>query len=235
MKENVLPVVIKDTEPAHWQATSPGQRSYLVEVLHWFHYRPKALARSWTKEEVLTWELLRSLELLPQSMFLRPLLLKIAGLSSDFEPALAPLLNAPYISVFRYPSLQMNGSKWNCRSDIGFGLGEAPTVWLEAKTAPFKAQDLCTQIGQQRVAMAGIFQSTPTALVTLLPAYQAVSGVPNLSWNEVSLIFETGVTKLREGVGDDDIRRGYESLAKELIQRILTHPNHLVRKQEGAD
>jgi hypothetical protein len=126
----------------------------------------------------------------------------------------------------------MSGSKWNCRSDIGFGLADQPTVWLEAKTAPCKAQDLCTQIDQQRIAMAEIFQSTPTALVTLLPAYHAMPGIPNLSWNEVMQIFEVGVIELSDVVADNDIRQGYESLAQELIQRILSHPNGIVGDRE---
>lgn len=215
----------QDTEFSHWLGTSPGQRSYLVEVLHWFHYRTTALKRSWTKEEVLTWELLRSLELLPQSMFLYPLLGKVAALSSEAEAAIEPLLASQTVSIFRYPSLQLKGAKRNCRSDIGFGLADGPRVWVEAKTAPFKVEDLCIQLDQQRAALSAMSQSTPTALVTLLPAFQAVPGIPNLSWHQIKQVFETGVINLRGAVASDDIRQGYESLAVEMIERIVSHPN----------
>jgi hypothetical protein len=220
--------ISEDTEFAHWLATSSGQRSYLVEVLHWFHYRTTALKRSWTKEEVLTWELLRSMELLPQSMFLQPLLCSISALSSEAETAVTPLLLVTHVTVYRYPSLQLKGSKRNCRSDIGFGLAEGPTVWVEAKTARFKVQDLREQLEQQREALSASLQSLPTALVTLLPAFQAVPGIPNLSWHEVMRVFEAGVVALRSTVTNEDIRRGYETLAIEMIQRITSHPNGIV-------
>ena len=99
----------KDTEFAHWLLTVPEQRSFLVEVLHWFHYRATALKRAWTKEEVLTWELLRALELLPQSMFLMPLLYGIAELSSDSKAAVLPLLSAERVGVFRYTNAADRG------------------------------------------------------------------------------------------------------------------------------
>jgi hypothetical protein len=47
------------TEFDLWKETLAEQRSFLVEVLHWFHYRPAALKRSWAREEAITWELLR--------------------------------------------------------------------------------------------------------------------------------------------------------------------------------
>jgi hypothetical protein len=127
----------KDTEVAYWRTTSPEQRSYLVEVLHWFYYRTPALKRSWAREEALTWELLRALEVLPQSLFVRPLIQTIRGLAAELQPAADCLLKSPRIHVCRYPSLGLSGRKRNCRGDIGFGLDEVPLVWLEAKTARF--------------------------------------------------------------------------------------------------
>lgn len=161
-------------------------------------------------------------------MFLHPLLRSIASLSSEADDAVAPLLLAKHVSVYRYPSLQLKGSKRNCRSDIGFGLADGPTVWVEAKTAPFKAADLRVQLDQQRVAMSAMLQSAPAILITLLPAVHALPGIPNLSCQEVKQVFEAGVAKLNAAVASTDIRQGYESLSVELIQRIASHPNGIV-------
>ncbi len=214
-----------ESDRAAWLATSKAQRSFLVEVLQWFHYRPTG--RFWVKEEVLTWELLRSLEVLPQSLFLRPLLEAVAASSSRGGAAVGPLLAAAQIVIYRYPSLKLSGSKRNCKSDIGFGLGDGPTVWLEAKTAPFNEAELRTQLQQQQDALTALAHSTPSVVATLLPGQQTLAGIPNVSWHEIQQVFERGIATLRSVVGSEDIRRGYESLAIELVQRIVSHPNSL--------
>jgi len=217
----------KDTEFALWEATVPDQRSFLVEVLHWFHYRHPALKRSWAREEVMTWELLQALEMLPQSLFLRPLLRHIAGLSDETNRAIAPLLASSNITVTRYPSLKLRGTKRNCKSDIGFGLSDGPTIWVEAKTAPFNDAALREQVAQQRQALAILLPSTPTAIVTLLPRRFELSGIANIGWHTLATLFETGVAALRSALPTNDYRAGYEKLAVELIQRIYSHPNEL--------
>lgn len=217
-----------DTENAHWRGTCAAQRSYLVEVLHWFHYRTPALKRSWAREEALTWELLRALEILPQSLFLRPLLRAIGQLSPQAEAAADFLLRSSRVNVFRYPSLKLSGNKRNCRGDIGFGVGELPSVWLEAKTAKFQSDKFRAQLAQQGDAMGGMLDGRPSVLVTLLPSPWALDHTPNLSWQRVREVFENGFSALQQELPDPVLRHGYEVLAHELIQRIDSHPNGLV-------
>ena len=205
-----------------------AQRSYLVEVLHWFHYRTPALKRSWAREEALTWELLRAFEILPQTLFLRPLLHAIGELSSDAAAAADFLLDSSPLQVFRYPSLKLSGNKRNCRGDIGFGVAGLPSVWLEAKTAKFQPEKFRIQLAQQREAMDGMSGGRPSVLVTLLPAPWALDHTSNLSWQRVREVLENGFSALQQELPDSGLRYGYEVLARELIQRIDSHPNGLI-------
>lgn len=220
-----------DTENAHWQHTSAAQRSYLVEVLHWFHYRTPALKRSWAREEALTWELLRAFEILPQTLFLRPLLRAIGELSPEAAAATDFLLGPSPIQVFRYPSLKLSGNKRNSRGDIGFGVAGLPSIWLEAKTAKFQPEKFRAQLAQQRDAMGGMLSGRPSVLVTLLPSPWALDHTPNLSWQRVREVLENGLAALQQELPDPGLRRGYEVLARELIQRIDSHPNGLVAER----
>lgn len=213
------------TEFALWSDTLPEQRSFLVEVLHWFHYRPRALKRSWSREEVLTWELIRALELLPQRFFAIPLLAHLAELSPESRAAISPLLTAERVTISRYPSLRLAGTKRNCRSDIGIGLTTSPTVWIEAKTARFKVDALRSQLLQQQSALAAIYPNTPTVLATLLPDAKALDDFPNVSWNSVCTILESGMRSLQATITDSDLTLGYIVLARELTDRIRSHPN----------
>lgn len=219
---------VSDTEFALWQETKPEHRSFLVEVLHWFHYRPSALKRSWAREEALTWELLRALEILPQTVFLRPILHELGNLSTQAHKAIEPLLAAREISITRYPSLKLSGGKRNCRSDLGFGLAEGPRVWIEAKTAPFKDADLCAQILQQQKALEKIFPRSPVVIITLLPWGRTLPGIANIAWSHLAELFQVGVEALRKRLPADEYRAGYEHVALEMIGRIRSHPNKIV-------
>lgn len=42
-----------DAEPKLWADADPRQKSYVVQILHWFYYRPTRLKASWKQEEVL--------------------------------------------------------------------------------------------------------------------------------------------------------------------------------------
>lgn len=80
-----------DTEFKLWAEADQWLKSYVVKILHWFHYRPGRLKASWKQEEVLAWELLRALDVLPQRLLLRPLLERIASSSSDADAAVLRL------------------------------------------------------------------------------------------------------------------------------------------------
>jgi hypothetical protein len=216
---------LTDSEFKLWAALDPRQKSYTVEVLHWFRYRPQALRASWTREEVLTWELLRALEVLPRSLFLRSILAKIVEANEAVSVSIQPLLDSDRVRVTPYPSLGLAGGKRNCRSDIGLGLDGMPTVWIEAKTASFKASDLKEQLEQQASAMAALLPGRATALITLLPSHRALSGFPNLSWGDVEEALRFSELRIGELIPDASLAHGYCLIARELRKRIATHPN----------
>lgn len=209
-----------------WLCADRRQKSYLVNVLHWFHYRRGRLFTSWKQEEVLTWELLRALEILPQRLFARRLMEHVGSLSPAAGKAVRFADGAAMIEITPYPNLEMSGSKRNCRSDIGLGrVGERPNIWLEAKTARFKEAHLREQLDQQASAMTALLDGTPHVLVTLLPEQRSIAGYPNLSWNQVVSELESCIASLSRLLPEADLVRGYSLMAKELIDRIQSHPN----------
>lgn len=212
------------TEFELWAGADHRQKSYVVQILHWFHYRPTRLKACWKQEEVLTWELIRALEVLPQSLFLHPLLRLLEPVNARVEAAVHSL-GKDRIIVTPYPSLELSGSKRNCKSDIGLGSNGRPTIWIEAKTASFRASDLEAQLSQQEAAMARLLPEKPTALVTLLPTARRLSGFPNLSWDDVLKTLRLFEAAVASAVPDLDMSYGYRLLAAELAERIESHPN----------
>jgi hypothetical protein len=214
-----------ETEFNLWADADSRQKSYVVQILHWFHYRPTRLRASWKQEEVLTWELLRALDVLPQSLFLRPLLGRISSLSGEANAAVRPLLGEGRVSVTPYPSLGLSGGKRNCKSDIGLGREGQPTIWIEAKMASFKASDLEVQLRQQESSMALLMPDAPKVLITLLPASRALQTFPNLSWDDVLETLRSCDHQLTSAIPESDLSHGYRILARELAERIESHPN----------
>lgn len=209
-----------------WREVDSRQKSYLVNVLHWFHYRPRRLRASWKQEEVLTWELLRALEVLPQDLFARPLLEKLASFGQAARRAVRYVLQAPVIEVTPYPSLGLRGGKRNCKSDIGLGHpATGPNIWLEAKTARFSTAKLREQLDQQSRAMASLMGEAPYVLATVLPGRCAMDDYPNLSWDAIVWALESCTSRLIDLIDDEDLRRGYIRIAEELVGRIQSHPN----------
>ena len=215
---------VADTEFALWADADPRQKSHLVQILHWFHYRPNRLKASWRQEEVLTWELLRALEVLPQSLFLARLLRVLASSSTRVDAAVKSL-GEGRVKVTPYPSLELTGGKRNCKSDIGLGLDGRPTIWIEAKTASFRASDLENQLRQQESAMTVLFPDAPNALVTLLPAPRALNSFPNISWDDVLAALRACEQEIPLAIPNTELSYGYRLLASELAERIVSHPN----------
>lgn len=209
-----------------WRTADQRQKSHLLNVLHWFNYRPDRLRASWKHEEVLTWELLRALEILPQRLFARRILDYLGSLSPAAKSAARHVLQASVVQVTPYPSLELRGGKRNCRSDIGLGLPhERPSIWIEAKTARFNEVKLWDQLDQQSNAMASLLKGIPCVLVTLLPGHRGIVDYPNLSWDTLVEILESCVSDLAKLPCDQDLLRGYARMAEELIGRIQSHPN----------
>ena len=216
-----------DNERVLWLQAAPEQRSFLTEVLHWYRFRPAALKRSWAREEALTWELLRTLEILPQSVFLRPVLQHLRNISPETRSAIDPLLAGDRILVSRYPLLGLSGAKSKCRSDIGFGLASRCTVWIEAKTAPFRNVDLQAQLLQQKKALAKLFPELPTVVITLLPWNVTLSGTPNISWSSIAEQLEKCLLTFQIAI-PNDYSSGYQLVATEMLGRIRSHPNRII-------
>jgi hypothetical protein len=216
------PVVV--TESKLWAEADPRQKSYVVQILHWFHYRPTRLRASWKQEEVLTWELIRALDVLPQRLFLQPLLARIASLSTE-AATVVQSLGKERITITPYPSLELSGCKRNCKSDIGFGLEGRPLIWIEAKTASFRASDLEDQLRQQESAMATLLPGIPKLLITLLPNGHALDTFRNLAWDDVLDVLRSFATEIMAAIPDPDLSHGYRMLALELAERIESHPN----------
>ena len=214
----------EETESKLWAGADLRQKSYVVQILHWFHYRPTRLRSSWKQEEVLTWELIRALDVLPQRLFLRPILARIASLGSEAAVAVRSL-GEGRINVTPYPSLELSGSKRNCKSDIGLGLNGRPIIWLEAKTASFRSSDLEAQLRQQELAMSTLLPGIPKVLITLLPEQRSLGTFPNLSWDDVLNVLRSFQVELVSAIPEPDLAHGYRALAAELADRIESHPN----------
>src|SRR3972149_65635 len=119
-------------EKKDWENLDGGEKSFTVKVLNWFHFRKTN--RSWLKEETITWELIRLLEIIPSEFFLRNFLIKIKEKNPPIKKIIDSLINElDTVKIESYPYLGLDGTKKKSRSDIGietknFGL------WIEVKT-----------------------------------------------------------------------------------------------------
>ena len=217
-----------------WRGTTPEQRSFLGQVLHWFHFRPRALKGAWMLEEPITWELYRALDLLPRSLFVNPLLRRLGELDPVVESAVAPLLSCQDLVITPYPSLELTGAKSNCRSDLGLGIGLSPRLWIEAKTAPFKHLDLLEQLRAQQLALQSLSPSEKVAVVALVPSDSLLKEWPSLPWSALAVALESGRTHLRGAIADPGLRSGYERLATEMIDRIKSHPKGIATERQNV-
>lgn len=216
-------------ETTAWRDAVDEQKSYLVQVLHWFYFRPAHLRQSWIKEEVLTWELLRALELLPQRFFIADLVKRITGPSPELRLICQELTESvPNITIEPYPSLKLAGGKQNSRSDIGFNAIGGGRLWLEAKTTTVKPAILTEQLQTQASALGNESTGKSHAVVALLPAKQDCGDWPALRWNDVCLSLTHCREEIKSQSTPDDLWRGYLILVDELLARIQTHPNNLV-------
>jgi hypothetical protein len=98
---------LPDNERTAWARLPKGQKSYIVRVLDWFHYRRPQIARSWMREEVLTWEMLHALAILPRRVFLGPLLHMVGQRNPPIQELASHLLSAlSSLDLDEYPSFE---------------------------------------------------------------------------------------------------------------------------------
>lgn len=206
-----------------WAALDGRQKSGLVRTLHWFHFRRPQLARSWRKEEVITWELLTALQILPRSFFLGELLKRIAQQATESENVCAYLLDPlGDLEIEEYPTLGLEGKWRNRRSDIGIRHENGARLWLEIKTRPTSSDELLTQLQDQRDALSNLCEDNLHGVVALLPETHSALKWPMIRWSAIVDTLDESVHLLSEGI-EPEISRGYLKMATELRDRIDLH------------
>ena len=233
-KHTVKEMARKSTAPsaarAEWLATKLEQRSFLVQVLHWFHFRPARLERSWVSEEVLTWELLRTLELLPQSVFLTPLLQVVSRPVAGGSARRITIACGGTDKSISVPIPSNGGTK----EELPFG------HWLRLATRSYGMAG-----GQDGFFQCKHFSSAigPAAKGAVLPVSYGSYRLNHIAsrsrcsarsaqseLGKRSTALRTAIEKLSATGLIDDIRYGYERLAIELANRIESHPNRIAQR-----
>jgi len=204
---------LKDNENKHWKNLAEGQKSFAVQLLHYFHYRPRLTLKSWTREEVLIWELWHALEILPRNIFLKRIL--DACVSTNGIVMI-------HVTVEPYPNLGLGGNKRNSRSDIEFCLNGKPWIWLEAKTTPVSLKKLSRQLAIQRSA-----PTHPTFVIPLVPDTQLLDSEIALRWNTIKTILQQTIDELTSNPAGE-LLEGQINVATELYKRITTHEPKLI-------
>ena len=218
-------------EKAEWDNLDVAQKSYVVRILNWFHFRPKQLAHSWTREEVLTWELYRAMDVLPRRFFLATLLDRI-GLQNPELHSLTKKFSSHFrqLKVEAYPSLQLKGALRNRRSDIEIIHPDGSHIWFEAKTVSMSSnalEGLHQQIADQQKALDSISEGKASKVIALVPTNTVMNMVPSLNWTDVMDVLEKTISELNYAENQDF--DGYRLIAHELHERIRTHPNKIAK------
>lgn len=188
-----------------------------------FFYRPKLVGCSWTREELLTWELYRALHILPRAFLLEPFMRVCSTAGSDAATALAPLLRASSeVRIDPFPRLRLSGNKRNSASDLGLLLGDDHRVWIEVKTAIVKPTTLRQQLRVQSDCLRDLSGQAPSAVVALVPGEQDTDGEASVRWPNVVAMLEATLRTLADHPAADLVP-GLALVADELIGRIVGH------------
>lgn len=203
------------------------QKSYAVRLLHYFHYNPRLTLKSWTREEVLTWELLHALQILPRNIFLRRILKACTSTSKDGAIAAAYKNALIHVTVEPYPNLGLGGNKRNSKSDIGFHLKGESWIWLEAKTAPVPPQKLSHQLAIQRSALDKLNPNHSNLVIPLVPDTQSPDLETALRWKMIAATLQQTIEELKSNPASE-LLEGQINIAIELYKRITTHEPNLI-------
>jgi hypothetical protein len=219
-------------EKAAWDnELDPRQKSFVVRLLNWFHFRPSQLAQSWKREEVLTWELFRAMQVLPRRLFLGRLAARIS-LRNPSCLSLTDHLRASIgdIEVIAYPLLELKGSLRNRRSDIGLRHPDGTQLWLEAKTVfltPRGLLDLQQQLQDQQESLHRITGEKTSRVIALVPSKDAIDAFPAISWTDIVDVLRQTRSELENTNNATHDMSGYLFIARELHDRIKTHVNEI--------
>lgn len=203
-----------------WDKLDENSKSYTVKVLNFFHYRRNRIGQSWKREEVITWELIRAIDILPRKYFLQGLLEYIKNNKKELALASGKLLaNVDEVDVVSYPKLNLPGNKRNSASDVQLSSNNS-VLWIEAKTVVIKEDDLGKQIMTQTTALEKMYGGKSFGVIALILEGQKCNKV-SIYWSDLRKIFEKALYAMQKDYKNDDkLIRGYTLIAEELINRI---------------
>ena len=187
----------------------------------------------WTREEVLTWETVRALDLLPRDLFLRPLLRELASSNGSVHTC-ASLLAARHeeIAVHAFPSMGLTGPKRNRRSDIGLETPGA-VLWIEAKTTHLKISALVGQLQDQANALRVLADGRAHAVAALLPDDHPAPDWATVRWSTSQPLFLcVAATLSRQPPFSSPFGADCVVLTSELLARLQGHCTPLLPNQQ---
>jgi len=215
----------KDNEKNLWDNLDDKNKSYTVSVLHFFHYRRKIMiSKSWTREEVFTWELVNALDILPREYFLAEFLNFIKQNKKELNNIAAKLSEHPSdVTLTAHPKL--NPNRGNDASDIRLSINNNNELWIEAKTGIIKKEELLSQIEEQKRMLQKRNNNKKYGILALIPKDQK-SETTFIYWSDVKEIFEIAVHKLeKDNKNNSNLIKGYKKIAQKLTDRIESFPN----------
>ena len=207
----------KENEYIRWARLDDKDKSYSVSLMHFFHYRRNRIGKSWDREEMITWELIRALDILPRKYFMDELLKFIKDKYYFFSKCIDTLLKEENnIQVVPFPSMGLKGNKRNRKGDIEISNNKG-CLWIEAKTKKTKEEDFHKQLEDENNAMKNLYKNKAIALVALIPKGQNCKD-PYITWGDIGSILSKCQKKLN--TSDKELVKGYLKMAKELEGRV---------------
>ncbi|MFH1311053.1 MAG: hypothetical protein ABIH65_01465 [Nanoarchaeota archaeon] len=210
-------------ESKDWKKLDEKEKSYTVRVLNWFHFRTNR--QSWLKEETITWELVRLLQIIPYEYLLKNFLIKIkeknTSISKIIDLIISEINNA---KIEPYPYLRLKGNKNKSRSDIEIKTDNS-CLWIEVKTQLIKEKLLLNQINKQ-INSPNFIKNKNKAIIVLIPENQEYSK-EKITWREIFIILEESYKSIKSK--NNKILRGYELMLEEIINRIRLR-NYYIKK-----
>ena len=201
-------------ESEDWKNLKEEEKSYTVRVLNWFHFKNNR--QSWLKEEVITWELIRLLQIVPSKCLLKNLLIKIKDKNSSINKIINSIIDEiDTIKVEPYPLLGLNGNKKKSRSDIGIET-ERFGLWIEVKTQIINEEKLKEQIKKQKISPY-FNKDKSRAIISLIPENQNYKE-EKITWNNLLDVIKESYKSIKNE--NNKMFGGYETMLKELINRI---------------
>lgn len=221
-------LLVADSIQKKWLDLTSENKSYSVDMLHFFTFRPQRLKTCWVLEETLTWEFMHILDVIPRDIFLAEFLTVAGNVSPSVRRAIQPLVANPSIVNIRpYPHLGRWSKKYpRKKSDIGFEINSTPHLWIEAKVVQFK--QLQREIEIQSEALRK--RCPEAAVLALIPEDSDPPSLDYMTWRNVAQVIHTSVKKLQNSNVPQSFRKGYIKMLDEFQSRLSVHEKPLLHK-----